>query len=66
MNSLGFDRSLDMEIEEHESEKCEHEFERVGNTERIDKYTLALEIQCLKCGLRDQEIQPIEETELED
>jgi hypothetical protein len=60
--SLGFDRDLDYHIEEHENpkEECDHEFEYVGNTERIDKHTLAREIHCIKCDLRDQDIEFIE------
>ena len=30
---------------------CEqHDFERIGNTERIDRSTVAVEYECLNCG----------------
>lgn len=71
MTYSSFDKDLDYHIEQHEREPtpqelCDHEFEYVGYTERIDKHTLAREMHCIKCDLREEDIEFIEETEEEE
>jgi hypothetical protein len=44
----------------------EHEWESVGNTERIDITTIGVLYECLKCGKTEFQYYAIEDTELED
>ena len=44
----------------------EHEWESVGNTERIDITTIGVLYECVKCGKTELQYYEVEDTELED
>lgn len=44
----------------------DHEWENVGNTERIDRTTIAVEYECLNCGKTDFQYYEVDNKVLEE